>query len=63
MKNKEIKDSIKIANLHQWQIAEELGIGESTLCRKMRHELSEIEKKQIYEAIEKVQKGRSKHGI
>lgn len=56
MKNKEIKDSIKNANLFQWQVAEALGIGESTLCRKMRKELSEYEKSLILNAIVKLSK-------
>lgn len=51
MNNKEIKDSIKKAKLYQWQIAEVLGIGESTLCRKMRKQLPEEEKAKIYDAI------------
>lgn len=56
MKNKEIKDSIKNANLFQWQIAEALGIGESTLCRKMRKEISEVEKKLILKTIDKLKR-------
>lgn len=54
MKNIEIKKSIKEAGLFQWQIAEKLGIHESALSRKMRHELSEEEKCVILDIIEEI---------
>jgi len=56
MKNKEIKDSIKSTNLYQWQVAEALGIGESTFCRKMRRELPDEEKTIILSTIDKLKK-------
>lgn len=56
MKNKEIKDSIKSANLYQWQVAEALGVGESTFSRKMRKELPEEEKAIILNTIDKLKK-------
>jgi len=56
MKNKEIKDSIKSTNLYQWQVAEALGIGESTFCRKMRRELPDEEKAIILSTIDKLKK-------
>ena len=58
MKNKEIKNSIKKAGLFQWQIAEAMGIQETALSRKMRHELSEEEKNTILEVIKKLQKNK-----
>ncbi|MDI3537686.1 MAG: hypothetical protein PWP30_2168 [Eubacteriaceae bacterium] len=56
MKNKEIKESLKKAHLYQWQVAESLGISEPSLSRKMRHELHEDEKKQIFKVIEELKK-------
>lgn len=56
MKNKEIKESLKKANIYQWELAESLGIGESTFCRKMRKEFTEEEKRDILNAIDKLKK-------
>ena len=56
MKNKEIKESLKKANIYQWQVAEAMGIGETALSRKMRKELPEEEKKQIIDVIEELKK-------
>jgi len=50
-KNQEIKDRIHSAGLYQWQIADALNITEFTLCRWMRKELSEKQKKDILLAI------------
>ncbi|WP_286944789.1 hypothetical protein [Acetobacterium sp. UBA5834] len=56
MKNKEIKETLKKANIYQWQVAEAMGIGETALSRKMRKELPEKEKKQIIDVIEELKK-------
>ena len=47
MKNLDIRQALKENNIKHWQLAEALNIAEFTLCRKLRHELSE-EKKKIY---------------
>lgn len=52
--NQEIRDLLKEANVKQWQIADELGISEGNLSRKMRYEVSEEEKQMILEAIDRV---------
>lgn len=53
--NQEIKERMKVANVHQWQVAKEIGISEYTFCRWLRDEpLQEERKKQILEAIEKL---------
>jgi predicted XRE-type DNA-binding protein len=53
MKNIEIKDALKEANMKQWQLAELLGITEWTLSRKLRKELPEADKKEILAVIQK----------
>ena len=53
MRNHEIKDALKEANLKQWQLAELLQISEFTLSRKLRNELPEADKKEILEVIQK----------
>ena len=51
--NTEIKEKIKAAGLKQYQIADLLGIGETTLVRWLRYELTEERKEMILSAIEK----------
>ena len=51
--NREIKEKIKAAGLYQYQVAELCGIGETTLVRWLRHELTEEKKNLILSAIEK----------
>lgn len=53
MKNIEIKDALKEANMKQWQLAELLGITEWTLSRKLRKELPEADKTEILDLINK----------
>ena len=54
MRNKEIKESLKKANIYQWEVAEVMGISETAFSRNMRHELPEEEKQKIYSAIEEL---------
>ena len=53
--NREIKEKMKAANVHQWQVAKEIGISEYTFCRWLRDEpLQEDRKQLILEAVEKL---------
>lgn len=56
MKNIDIRERATIAGVKMWQIAEGLGIADTTLCRKMRKELPADEKERIYLIIEKLSK-------
>lgn len=56
MKNIDIREAIKNANINYWQVAEKIGITDGNFSRKLRNELSEQEKKPIFEAIEKLAK-------
>jgi len=49
--NSEIKQEMRSHGVRQWQVADYLGIGESTLCRRMRSELDPEFKRQIKQAI------------
>lgn len=51
MKNREIKDALKNANMKQWQLAEMMNISEFTLSRKFRKEMPEEVKKEILKLI------------
>lgn len=56
MTNVEIRVAAKQAGVQQWRIAEAMQIGETTLCRRMRTELPETEKRKILKIIEKLSK-------
>lgn len=54
MYNKEIRTTAKAHGVKMWQIAEALGIQDSALSRRMRHELPDDERKQIIGIIENI---------
>lgn len=56
MTNQEIRERIKELGLKQWQVADACGIGESTLVRWFRHELSNEQKIIVLKAIHELKK-------
>ena len=52
MKNKDIREYAKRHGVKLWQIAEELNMYDSNFSRKLRHELPEETKRQIFEIID-----------
>ena len=54
MANREIKLAAAGAGVKIWQIADELGILDSNLSRKLRHELPAEEKEKLFEIIRKL---------
>lgn len=56
MTNLDIRNAAKAANVHLWQIAEGLGLADTSFSRKLRHELPETEKERIYAIIEDLRK-------
>lgn len=56
MKNKEIREAAKAARVTLWRVAEKLGLCDSQLSRKLRHELPEAEKQKILQIIEQLSK-------
>lgn len=56
MKNKDIREALKINGVKHWELADHLGIHENTFVRRLRKELPDTEKHQIFEAIEKLSK-------
>ena len=54
MENKDIRSLIKDECIKHWQLAERLGISESTLVRKLRKELNTKEKEIIKKEILKL---------
>jgi len=51
MKNSIIRNLLLERGIKQWQLAKMLGMGETTLSRKLRNELPEDEKQRILEVI------------
>ncbi len=56
MNNTDIRKYAKTHGVRLWQIADELGISEITMSRKLRYELSEDEKQKILEIINELAK-------
>lgn len=54
MFNSDVRTAAKNSGVFLYQVAAMLGISEPTMTRKLRFELSEQEKKSIFEAIEKI---------
>ena len=59
MRNNEINEAIAKSGVKKWEVAEMLGIADTTFSKKLRKELSEAEKQRIISAIAKLksQKG------
>lgn len=54
MRNLDIRFAAKETGVRIWQIAEKLQISDCQMSRKLRKELTDDEKKRIYEIIEKL---------
>ena len=52
--NNDIKSQAKISGVCLWQVAQKLGITDSTFSRKLRRELPEKEKERIFVIIEEL---------
>lgn len=57
MCNQEIRAAVKRSGIRMWQLAEALGIADTTLCKRLRKELSDNERKSILEVISKLERG------
>lgn len=54
--NAEIRDRAKSARVFWWQVAQELGVSESTVVRWLRTELNTDSKQKFMDAISKIEK-------
>lgn len=54
MANRDIKLAAAGAGVRMWQIADELGILDCNLSRKLRHELPTEEKERLFEIIKRL---------
>lgn len=55
--NQDIKNAIKKASIYQYEVADKMGIAETTLVRWLRYQLTEDKRKQIKNAIDELKKG------
>lgn len=56
VKNQDIRNAAKKADIKLWQIAEKLGIWDATLSKKLRKELPQEEKEKIFGIIAELAK-------
>lgn len=54
MANKEIRDKARIKNVKLWEIAGRLGITDGSLSRKLRFELPDDKKNEIFAIIDEI---------
>ena len=52
--NNEIRNAARNNRVRLWEVADRMGIADSALSRRLRHELSPEEKAQILKIIEEV---------
>lgn len=61
MKNNDIRQKAQKLNVKLWQIAEELGVTDSTFSKMLRKELSAEQKEKIFTIITTLKKEDSKN--
>ena len=52
MKNNDIRQMIRVLRLHHYEVAERIGISETTFCVWLRSELTEERRSRVMNAIE-----------
>lgn len=53
MRNKDLRDEMRIANVRQWEVADAIGISEMTMVKWLRKELDAEKKALVREGIAK----------
>jgi hypothetical protein len=61
MKNMDLRQELRTANVRHWQAADVLGISETTFVIWLRHELSDEKKTRVRKAMEKIVQSRDDH--
>ena len=60
-KNVDIREMAKLKGVYLWQIADKLEMDNGNFSKKLRKELSENEKRKIYDLIEIISKENTAH--
>ena len=55
-KNDDIRQFIRKSGLHQWMVAQHLGISEATFTRWLRTEMSSERKRMVMDAIQELKR-------
>lgn len=55
-KNEDIRNAIKAAGIHYWEVAQELGITDCTFSKWLRYDLTKERREAIMKAIRTVEK-------
>lgn len=63
MSNKEIESLLKQEKIYKWQVAERLGLHETSFCRWWRKPLSEEQARQVLSAVEEIKLDRLKRQV
>ena len=63
MCNQDIRNEIKWAGLMLWQVADSLGIADSSFSRKLRKELTDADKERIRQIIREQLNQRGKEAV
>ena len=62
--NQQIRNALENSGVFYWQLADILGISQSTLTVRLRHELPDVETKRILRLIEEnAEKRKEMYGI
>ncbi len=61
LKNVEIRKTLKKKGVYQYEVADKMGVSESTLVKRLRKELSADEKQEIIEVIDEIANEREEH--
>ncbi|MCM1224845.1 MAG: hypothetical protein NC548_61385 [Lachnospiraceae bacterium] len=60
MANEKLRAMMKQEQIFMWQIADKLGLNETTVIKKFRHELTEGQRNNVLSAIEEIKLDRLK---
>lgn len=61
MRNTDIRQTAKAAGIRLYQIAAEIGLNDGNFSRRLRLELSDTEKQEIFEIIDRLSNERGDH--
>lgn len=59
MKNKAIRERLTKSSIHYWELAERIGVSESTLTRWLRQELDGERSERVRTALEELENERA----
>lgn len=61
-KNLDVREKARQSNVYLYEIAEMMGVSEQTFIRRLRHELPNEQKNDVYTAIEMIAEQKKSQG-